>query len=303
MKDLNISPDEGLCDLVLHTAARHGLNELASEALQHLKTIGVTWMDRHFAAVIESFVNSGNLKGAITTLGYMRSSGLQPTIETAQPLLDSLTDLVKADGAWFIVDDMKRLSEPVDICALNLVMAACGRFGDMMRVLGIYEYLDQYGQVANMETINVLLQICVQSKYYTLGMRVIEDAKSLKLEPNSKYFEHIIDLSLAHMHEDAFFYLEEMKAHDLMPTLHIYESMARTLYDKNDARLPMLLDEMTGCGYPVTSDLKAHLNGQSAVKPTSSQLESPNASAGIESMPVASEFEDPSSLPLTPTNS
>ena len=42
VNDLKVTPDEGVCLEVLHTAGRHGLPELATDALHHLQAIEVS---------------------------------------------------------------------------------------------------------------------------------------------------------------------------------------------------------------------------------------------------------------------
>ena len=88
--ELNVTPDEGLCILVLNTAGRHGKSPLALDALRILERMGVTWQEHHFAPVVEALCKEKNVKDALAILDLMRTHNIVPLAETTIPISNAI---------------------------------------------------------------------------------------------------------------------------------------------------------------------------------------------------------------------
>ena len=73
-----VEPDEGLCIHVLHTAARHGLPQLAAEAITALKALepNFKFQAYHLEPLFESHCVSSDVDGALKSLKMMRDEGV-----------------------------------------------------------------------------------------------------------------------------------------------------------------------------------------------------------------------------------
>jgi pentatricopeptide repeat protein len=278
VQDLNMLPDEGVCIGVLHTAARHGLPELAADVLRVLKLMGASWQEYHFAAVIEAFCNAGQMKDAFSTLKVMRSASIQPLSGTVASIFDTISrDADALDAAWSLIDEMNKDEEPVDVVLLNVIIQAAVVLGDLQRAMGLYKVFADYHAKPTVDTFNLLLSGCVATSHRELGDRILADMKETKVRPDSRTYENIILLCLTQpTYEDAFFYLEEMKAGKHRPTLKVYETLILKCISVGDTRYTLAFEEMTQCGHPISRELQTIVrNGTpSESPPTSTQYNS-----------------------------
>jgi pentatricopeptide repeat protein len=257
VQDLNLTPDEGLCISVLHTAARHGIPDLATDALRVLKLIGVPWEEHLFSPLIEAFCHADRVKEALLTLDIMRTSGIEPTVETAYPLLDiAQKDPDTIDSIWAIIDDLHKEVKRVDITALNALTLASVVLGDLQRAVGAYKSFSDYGVKPNLITFNILLRGCIMAAHRELGSLLLADMKEAKIKPNRETYQKFISLCLTQdTYEDAFFYLEEMKAaHHVVPS-SVYISIIRKCLSAGDTRYTVAAEEMRHTGYSIPLDL------------------------------------------------
>jgi pentatricopeptide repeat protein len=248
---LNLTPDEGACIDVLHTAARHGLPELASDVLRILKRMGASWQEPHFAALIEALCRAGRIKDAFLTLDMMKSRDVKPAFTTTSPIFDIISKDVDAlDAAWSIIEEIHKEGNLVGAEMLNVVTHAAISLSDLQRALGIYKTYAEYGVKPTVETFNLLLAGCVVVSHRELGDRLLGEMKEAKLRPNSSTYENMILLCLTQdTYEDAFFYLEEMKAGKHIPSSTVYEALVQTCLTAGDSRYKLALEEMKQCGY------------------------------------------------------
>jgi pentatricopeptide repeat protein len=257
VQDLNLTPDEGLCISVLHTAARHGLPDLATDVLRVLKLIGVPWEEYHFAPLIEAFCRADQVAEALQTLGIMRTNEIEPLIETAYPLLDIVKqDTDTVDSVWTIIDKLHKEEKRIDINAINVLIQASVLLGDLQRAVGAYKSFSEYGLTPDLTTFNILLQGCVVASHRELGSLLLADMKEAKIKPNQETYERFISLCLTQdNYEDAFFYLEEMKAAGHVPPSSVYVSILRKCISAGDTRYTIAAEEMRETGYLVPLDL------------------------------------------------
>lgn len=263
VQELKIMSDEGLCLSVLHTAARHGLPDLATEVLRALKVIGLPWKEQHFAPLIEAFCRGNQLKEAILTLDIMRSSDIEPTSQTAYPILDAIKhDVDAVDATWAIIDKLHEEGKSIHIIILNALIQASVLLGDLQRAIGAYKSFPDYGITPNIVTFNRLLQGCVSAKHRDLGDLLLSDLQQAKLKPDQRTYQLFISLCLTQAdYEDAFFYLEEMKAAGFKPPSSVYEELVETCISAGDSRYTIALEEMQETGYDVSPRLMRRVKG------------------------------------------
>ncbi|KIK44881.1 hypothetical protein CY34DRAFT_10750 [Suillus luteus UH-Slu-Lm8-n1] len=267
---LNVTPDEGLCLDVLHTAGRHGLSDLATDVIRVLRNLGADWQEHHFAPLVEALCKAGNLKDAFGTLDLMRSSNIFPTTITAQPIYDFLKqDIDKVDGAWELLDKLRNEGKTIDRTAINAIIRAAISLSDLQRAVGAYKAFPDYKCVPDIDTFNTLLSGCIVASHRELGNKLLLDLKELGIKPDATTYERIIILCLTQAtYEDAFFYLEEMKAQKFVPPRSVYDAVIRTCIAASDSRYTLALDELKQCGYTVSKNLQTFIDsgGQESMR-------------------------------------
>lgn len=257
-KDFKTLLDEGICISVLNAAARHGLPQLATEALQMLQTINIPPQEHHFAAIIEAFCQTGQVKEAILVLDLMSSSGVTSSIETTKPISEHIQqDVEKIDATWHLVEQLHKEGRQLDIAAPRAVIAAAVTYGDLPRALAFYKALPEFGLSPDLQVFNFLLRGCVQAADRQMGDRLLADMKASKIKPNRDTYENTVHLCLTQpVYEDAFFYLEEMKAAGFKPPVSVYTALVDKCFCSNDTRYQIALQEMGECGYVIPPALR-----------------------------------------------
>lgn len=262
VKKLKITPDEGCCINVLHTAGRHGLSSLAPDVIKVLQSMNVEWAEHHFAPVVEAFCRDGDIKEALGVLELMRNNDVPPSLETASPIFEVISGSADAvDEAYGILEDMHNEGRTVDVAAFNVVIQACVALMDLQRALGTYQVAGDLAVKPNIDTYNLLLSACISASHRQLGDRLISEMREANVTPDEHTYERLIVLCLTQpTYEDAFYYLEEMKTRALRPTQAIYESIIRKCFSVGDSRHQLALDEMVEEGHEVNGRLQKFLD-------------------------------------------
>ncbi|KAL6305233.1 hypothetical protein BKA93DRAFT_780560 [Sparassis latifolia] len=256
--ELNITPDEGCCIQVLHTAARHGLSGLGLDVLRVLSRIGVAWQEYHFAPVIEAFCKDNKIKDAMEMLAMIRAHGINPISETAYPIFQMIQkDPDTVDEAWGYLETLREEGKVVDVTALNVIIQASVGIGDLQRAVGTYKAAGDLGVAPNVDSYNLLLSGCIVSQHRELGDRLLGEMKDASIKPDVRTYERLIVLCLTQAnYEDAFFYLEEMKNEGHLPPVTVYEAIIRKCVQVGDTRYQLAVDEMVECGYEMSEKLE-----------------------------------------------
>ena len=237
---------------VLNTAARHGVPDLATDVLRVFKLSGIAWEEYHLAALIEAFCRNNQLREALITLHIMRSNKITPLPSTSLPIIDSIKDIESLDLAWAIIDEIFKTKSGLDIDAFKTIIRASVKLGDLQRAVGFYKSLSSdYGLLPDVTIFNTLLDGCIDAQHRQLGDLLLDDMKkSTFIKPNEVTYEKIIKLCLTQdVYEDAFFYLEEMKAAGFVPSRTVYEALVLKCRSMSDTRMDIALEEMLECGY------------------------------------------------------
>ncbi|WVR06552.1 hypothetical protein IAU60_003583 [Kwoniella sp. DSM 27419] len=258
-------PDEGLSLAMLNTAGRWGRPDFASSVLALLPQP----QEQHLAPLLEAFCNAGQVPEALHVLTALRDAGIEPTMATVQPIANALKDVEVIDQAFYALEDMKKAGQPVDITALNALIDASGRLGDLQRVRATQTAAADLGVVPNIDTFNLVLAGCVKSQHRPLGDTILSEMMAENVSPNAVTYEQLILLCLSQpAYDDAFYYLEKSKADGFKPPYSVYESMIRKCVVMKDTRWRLLADELRAVGYRVESDLHEFINSGGQARST-----------------------------------
>ncbi|KAJ3749045.1 hypothetical protein DFH05DRAFT_1439569, partial [Lentinula detonsa] len=254
VQELNLSPGEGLCMAVLHTAARHGLPDLATDVFRVLRLTGVPLQERHVAPLIEAFCRAGQVKEAFMTVDIMQEtipilpSTLLPILEYVKKNIDTF------DSTWALMDEIHK-ERPLQLSSLNIIVRAAIALGDLQRAVGAYKSFPDYNIKADRDTFHLLLEGAVAARHQALGDRILQDMKEAQIIFNSRTYELMIDLALTQeTYEEAFQYLEEMKAAGFKPVESTYKALVNRCALEGDSRYTIALEEMEEMGYEVYSE-------------------------------------------------
>lgn len=257
-----VTPDEGLCMQVLHTASRHGNPPLAAGALEQLEFLGVSFDDQHLSPLLESFCASGKLKEAFQTISLYRSAGLTPSLATVSPIVHLIQrDPDAIDHAWALLNETDEAGDKrPDLLAVNCILQASVYQNDLQRAFGIYKSLPGLDVQPDALSFTLLLDGCIQARHRELGERLLKEMKEAGIQMNAEIYERIILLNLTQSsYEDAFFFLEEMKGQNFKPSYHLYDKIVQRCISAGDPRYKLALEELEQMGYSVLPNLRNKL--------------------------------------------
>ncbi len=179
-------------------------------------------------------------------LDLMSTTGTTPSIETTKPISEYLgQDVEKIDFAWRLIEELHKEGHQLNIAGPQAVISAAVASGDLPRALAFYKALPDISFSPDLHIFNHLLQGCVQAADRQMGDHLLAELKTAKVKPNQTTYENIIYLCLTQpVYEDAFFYLEEMKAMGFKPPPSIYAALVETCLSSNDTLSQIALQEM-----------------------------------------------------------
>ena len=208
----------------------------------------------------------GEIKEALTLLDFMRKNNMPPSLGTASPILAYISkDTDAVDDAWAKLEEIHESGQAVDPAALNVVIQAAVALKDLQRAVGTYKAAAQIGVKPNIDTYNLLLEGCIHARHRELGDKLLSDMKTAGIKADVTTYRHMVLLCLTQTtYEDAFFYLEEMKALRMVPPLAVYEGIIRKLVSVGDTRYKIALEELKECGYQVSPRLESFISSGGA---------------------------------------
>ncbi|KAJ6475311.1 hypothetical protein C8R47DRAFT_1052915 [Mycena vitilis] len=271
VSDLAISPDEGLCTLVLHTAARNGLPDLATDALRVLKVLDVPWMEYHLAPLFEAFCRAGRYPEAFSTLSVMRQNSIEPTTQTAFPVVEVVQQQPEIiDQLWETLERLKAQGRPVDISACTALLQASVSAHPLSRALADYNNLKSWGFASNADAFHIFIDGCISAGNTVYGEMAFKQIKEDETPLGPDVFGKMITLHLTQdTYDDAFLYLEEMQSANHVPAPRLYEALAVKCATAGDPRYLVALDEMKEVGHTVAPEFSLYcsqLNEAAAAK-------------------------------------
>ncbi|KAF7315387.1 Methyltransf-25 domain-containing protein [Mycena indigotica] len=253
VKDLAVLPDEGLCLLVLNTAARHGLPDLATDVMRILQILEVPWEEAHLAALFEALFVTKRYEESFDSLAIMRQNDLIPTLQTAYPIVAAIVASPPLlDELWTVILQMKDQNKFVDPSIGLALLQASVATQPLSRALGDNESLIKFGFEPSLEAFAILLDACISSGNLIYGELVYQQAKQAGVDKDAASLERMIALHLSRNKFDgAFRYLDLMEINDSIPSKHICEVLALTAADAHDPRYLLAIDAMKRAQYPI----------------------------------------------------
>ncbi|KAJ7647386.1 hypothetical protein FB45DRAFT_733113 [Roridomyces roridus] len=260
VSDLAIPPDEGLCTLVLHTAARNGLPDIATDVLRVLKAMDIPREEHHFASLFEACCRAANFEMAFTTLNVMRQNGVPSTLKTVLPLVRVVQQKPELlDQLWECLDKMQAEGQLVDVTSFNAVLHSSILTQPMSRALADYNTLESRGLAQNAESFAVFLDGCISAGNVAFGELALRRLKESETPVDNNSLEKMISLHLTQeVYDDAFVFLEEMESAGFTPSRQIYEAIIIKCAAAGDSRYLVALNEMQRTWKHVSPNLKAH---------------------------------------------
>ncbi|WWD05331.1 hypothetical protein V865_003404 [Kwoniella europaea PYCC6329] len=250
--------DEGLILSLLNAAGRWGRPDFASTILESLP---VAPQEQHLAPLLEAFCNAGEVPNAFQVLVSIRDAGLTPTMATVQPIVSVLSNAEVIDQAFYGLEDMYKSGQPIDITALNALIDASARLGDLQRARATQTAATDLGLTPNVDTFNLILSCCITAQHRPLGDTILNEMSAQSVSPSATTYENMINLCLTQpTYEDAFYYLEKAKADGFKPSYAVYNSLVRKCITTNDSRWRLVVDEMKSVGYRLDNELHEFIN-------------------------------------------
>ncbi|GAO46106.1 hypothetical protein G7K_0346-t1 [Saitoella complicata NRRL Y-17804] len=255
---------EGLALRILLAAGRHGKPDFATEILRAVAS-NAPFSEPMFASLLEAYIGAGDAKNAFMVLPIMRQAGVTPTLKTAFPLVSYISkDIETVDRAFFTLQDLQKEHKTVDLVAVSAVIKACIRLNDLERAVSTLQDMSQFKLKPDSDTYDMLLAACAADSNKNLSLYIAKDMASNNVAPTAATFTHIIGTSLwaGSDYEEAFVYLEEMKAAGFKPSQEIYTELIRKCVIYNDGRATVALEEMQAFGYETDFVSKIISEGQ-----------------------------------------
>lgn len=268
LQDLSgITFPEGLCLHVLSCAAQHGQPALATSVFNALSSLGIKYSEHHFLPLVEAYTRCGDIRQAFIVLNIMRESSLSPPQLSHLNFLSQTIakDTKTLDKAFFALQDIvQKEGKTADITAFNILLKACLLLDDASRAISTYRDAPILKVRPNLETFNLLLASAGLVGHVELAMYILSDLKAAQITPNEETYGRVI-LTCLHQpdntYEQAFLYLEEMKAAGWIPSSGLYASFVKKCAYHNDDRAVKLLEEMERVGHD-TKRLKRTIEEQ-----------------------------------------
>ena len=241
-------------------AARWGRPDLATNALNVLSDLSIRPEERHLVPMLEAYVTAGQVPEAVKVISAIRAAGMTPTKLAAEPIVSALSDAELIDQAFYALQDMRESGQSIDVVALNAVIEASVRLGDLRRVRATQSAAVELGVEPNIDTYNIVLYGCVKSEHRALGDTVYTEMAAHHISPDTTTYRLMILLCLTQStYEDAFYYLEEMKARDITPPHSVYQALLRKCVTAEDRRWVVIREEMESLGYKPREDIYRRL--------------------------------------------
>lgn len=267
IEERRFDPDEGLCTLVLHVAGRYADPELGNKVIIKIKEMGFPWRPVYFPPLIQAYAAKSDWKSSFKLLHIMRKVGITPSKETAAPIAKALgRDIPAIRKALLTLHDLAKEDE-LDVVAVNVVIHSFAYNGLYEQCMSTYYLAPSWGIDINIETVDALLDACIHEKQVENGISIYERHIQDGLEPTASTLSKMVVLICTQDdYEEAFKYLELMKANGLKPLRGAYYRLVKKLAKANDPRLPWVLEEMKSCEYETPAHVQAYIEQHTAVE-------------------------------------
>jgi pentatricopeptide repeat protein len=243
-----------MCTNVLNTAARHKDPNLATDVVRVLTSRPSKLDVHHYEALISAYSSSSDLRTALQILSIMKKARLEPSESTTRPIYESLSKTEQLPSQVFkILQTSPKDGQAIPTAAVNVMIESCVAHGHLNEAIKQYKTLHEICPSGpNTATFNALLQGCSKSSgNKDLAMFLASEMAALGIRPDVLTYDRLVLVCLTEDdYEDAFRYLEEMKAmfdgSELRPGT--FNALVKKCVAAGDKRTWGILEEMQSRG-------------------------------------------------------
>ncbi|KAJ1721349.1 hypothetical protein LPJ53_004128 [Coemansia erecta] len=277
-------PVEEDCLAGLRLAARSGDHGLAQSIVGHLRARGFPLRDFYVEALVLALARAGLWARAFEVLAEARAAGACRSANSVRGLARLLADTRASDSAAaataadadaaaaaelgdraFAALQQTPASLAADSVTLDALVSGIASAGHPAEALSrLQSWYDELSQRRTLSSYTGVLRACI----YPSNQRVAEQLLRLMLdadglEPSADVLEMMVRVSLGQFnYEDAFVYLDAIKAAGRAPQWATYAALARRCAVAGDPRAAVALREMRELGLPVTDALQAYVDAR-----------------------------------------
>lgn len=263
---------EGDFEYGLALAAKERDTEMASEILERMKGAGFLLLEQHFEPLLETLVYRHKWFAAFRTLSMMRQAKLGRGPSTLRPLVRAvaaLTDGKKTveEMADFVHSILVKSGEKsrgaLDTVTLNALLRGLSMSGRPQAALDRLRWV----AAPDIHSYEAVMDGCLLTKNKPVAEKCLSQLIDGALAPSRQIYQQMIQICLNQFnYEDAFVYLEAMKAHQMVADWTTYSMLVRRCARVKDPRATVALDEMRSLGYPATESLMQFINSSGREK-------------------------------------
>ncbi|KAJ1904118.1 hypothetical protein LPJ81_002682 [Coemansia sp. IMI 209127] len=259
---------KGEYDAGLSIASKAGDYKLATSILETLGRTKYPIRGREYEALFDALLVCERWGTAFRVLGNMRKTGYGKTASTLRTLVRALTtkpekiEQFVSEAYEELLTASKWMPELLDTVTLNALVKALAQSVHVEAAFEkLTEWFDTHSVKRDIETYVAILAGCLNNKG---DLRIAEMALSMmldvdQLEPTKEIYELMIRISLKQFnYEDAFVYLDSMKAQKMAPEWPTYASIVRRCASVRDPRAKVALEEMRKLGYVIPASLERY---------------------------------------------
>jgi pentatricopeptide repeat protein len=265
-----ITPDEGLCTMIIEAAGAGGVVHLAETALEKLSTINVQPQEYHIAPLMKALCKNNEIILALGLFDRMDTLGIQPNRFTTKPLQTLLQVPENLEIAIKYLRDTAVTKGRNLASTFNTVLAVTLR-DRSNQAIALGKEMDDLKVEPTIDTYNILIYGACLRRNTPAIHGYYEDILQRGLEPNKETYERIIVLLITEpVYEDAFLYLSKMEAARLQPSAELLMAFAKKCSLRYDARWKLLVKKMERLNYEVSDELMEYLitNGRMPMRET-----------------------------------
>ncbi|KAI9501327.1 hypothetical protein GGI25_004109 [Coemansia spiralis] len=257
----------GDCEAGLSIAARNGDSTLAADILQRLDTAGYPLQEFHFEALFDALLFCKKWDLAFKVLDNMRQAGYGKSSKSLRTLTRALTttrdeaEELAEEVFTRLVNSQKTMPDVVDTNVLNAMVSGLASSKCVEAAAScVVSWFNRLGISRDADSYVGVLKACAESGNKTIAERMLTMLLDTDgLEPTKEVYELMIHTVLNQInYEDAFVYLDTMKAQDMVPEWSTYAHIVRRCAKVRDPRAQTALGEMRSLGYVVTPALESY---------------------------------------------
>ncbi|KIM30396.1 hypothetical protein M408DRAFT_284973 [Serendipita vermifera MAFF 305830] len=274
LKDGKITPDEGLCTMVINAAGVSRRPQLIWDAVNTLSVLNVPLQEHHIAPLMGSFHSKEQIPEALDLFEFMEEHHIQPTKFTLRGLRKLLATHDDVEAAIAHLRGRVEQGKRNFVGAYNSVLIATMK-NHSNYTISLGKEMDDLKVTPTVDTFNILIHSAALRRNAPAAHAYYEEILQRGLEPNKETYERIIFLLTSEpVYDDAFLYLHKMMYARLVPSAEVLTALAKKCALRYDSRWKTLVKQMEKYAYLVSDELMTFLvtNGHKPMRSDSPAL-------------------------------